>query len=34
MIVILYADKLKYVEFINNFIICLDNILFINQGGF
>jgi len=31
MIIILYADKLKYVEFINNFVIYIDNILFINQ---
>ena len=26
-----YAAKLKYVEFRNNFVIYLDNILFINQ---
>jgi len=40
MIIILYAGKQKYVEFIDdfffflkqdNFGICLDNILFINQ---
>ena len=30
-ILILYSSKLKYVEFENNFVICLDNILFINQ---
>ena len=31
MIIILYARKLKYVELKNNFVICLDNFLFINQ---
>ena len=31
MIIILYAGELKYVEFIDNFVISLDNVLFINQ---